>query len=388
MKIVVLGGYGEMGSVISADLSKTAGSTEIIVAGRDGKKADALAKSFRKRNVKGVEACSGNKDEMDRALEGAGVLINASNYYSNIEVMQSCLRNGVNYIDLGGMYHTSLLQLKLGSSFRRKKLVAVIGCGSTPGITNLMALHGSLQFDRINSVDIAFSDYDKTEYNMPFVVPYSMHTVFDEFTSRPAVFNDGKMTFAEPLSGEKVVDFPDPVGKATCYYSLHSELATLPKAFSGKGIRDVSFRGGWDKEFMRATKFLIDAGFASKEKTAVGESAVAPRDVTVKLLNKFIPGRDIRITDLEYLKVELKGSLKGSPKALNVYCKSVTNRELNISAGSWDTGVPPSIVAQEILKGRVSGHGVMAPESCVNPDLFFRELATREIKIFEKSGAS
>ena len=48
-KIVVLGGYGEIGSVITTDLSETAKGSKIVVAGRNKEKAEAFAKSFKRR---------------------------------------------------------------------------------------------------------------------------------------------------------------------------------------------------------------------------------------------------------------------------------------------------------------------------------------------------
>ncbi len=291
----------------------------------------------------------------------------------------------MNYIDLGGMCHTSLKQLKLNGSFRKRGLVAVIGCGSTPGITNMMALKGAERLESVNSIDIAFSDWDRTDYKMPFVVPYSMYTVFDEFTSRPAVFIDGKMRFVEPLSGEKKVRFPSPVGVSICRYSLHSELATLPGSFADKGIRNVSFRGGWDSEFIKITKFLIDAGFASGLKEHFKSGDAAPRDVAVKLLNRFLPPSNVKINDLEYLRVELNGYKKGAKKRIIMYCKAVTNRKWNIGAGAWDTGVPPSIAAQMMAEEEISARGVLPPEAALPADKFFIELKRRNLNVYAEA---
>ncbi len=384
-KIVVLGGYGEIGSVITTDLSETAKGSKIVVAGRNKEKAEAFAKSFKNPNITGKEADVANEDQLKDELEGAKVLINATNYYNNLNVMEVALASDVNYIDLGGLYHVTLKQLRLNKKFEQNKLIAVIGCGSTPGITNIMVDYGAKQLDKIDTVHIQFGDKDYTKYNYPFIVPYSMYTLFDEFTKDAAIFSNGEIKFVEALSGEREIDFPEQVGRIKCFYSLHSELATIPENLKSKGIKNCSFRGSWDPEFIKKVKFLIESGLASEKKVKVNNAEVSPRDVTVKMLNRFLPPTNIAINDIEFLRTELSGSANGKAKKIVMYCKTTTNKKWNIPAGSWDTGVPASIVAQMLLKGKVKGFGVLPPDcGCINPDLFFKEIEKRGMKIYRE----
>jgi saccharopine dehydrogenase-like NADP-dependent oxidoreductase len=386
VKIVVLGGYGEIGSCISADLAQTAKDMEIVVAGRDEAKAETLVRTLKAKNVRSAVADARDMESVERVLKGADVVINATNYYMNIDIMKIALDCNVNYMDLGGLFHTTLEQFKLHDQFRKKELLAFLGCGSTPGITNLLALHGANQLDRVEAIHIQFGDKDYTKYNTPFVVPYSMHTVFDEFSKKPAVFENGKTKFVEPLSGDIKVLFPDPVGVVTCRYSLHSEVATLPVSFKSKGIRGCTFRGGWDNDFIYKTKFLIDSGFSSYEPIMVDGAKVNPRNVAVALLNRFIPGKDVKIDDLEYLRIAVTGKKNGKKLTIAEYCKAVTNKKLNIPSGTWDTGVPASIIAQMIAKGEITSRGVLPPEK-VNIDLndFFSGLKRRNIEVFSST---
>ncbi len=383
-KIVVLGGYGEMGRVIVTDLVDTFRG-EIVLAGRNKEKAESFAMSLKAKNVTAFVADADNDAQMKALLKGTSVLINATNYYSNIKIMRSALKNGVNYLDLGGLYWLTKQQLKLHNKFKKKKIVAILGCGSTPGITNIMAEYGAKRFDSIRSLDIAFADKDYTQYNQPFVVPYSMQTVFDEFTKAPPIMEKGRIMFEKPLTKIRHIDFPKPVGRIACRLSIHSEVATIPKTFHEKGIRECGFWGGWDEDFVRKAKFLIDAGFASEKPMTLGRKEVVPRLVAVALLNRFMPPTKTKINDMEFLRVEIKGRKNGKDKKLVVYCQAFTEKRHNIPAGSWDTGVPPSIIAQEIAKGQISAKGVMAPERCISPKLFFKALKRRNMKVFTRS---
>lgn len=382
MKILVLGGYGEMGRISVIDLFETF-KGEIIVAGRSKEKAKGFVNSFKSKKVKWVQADINQFEKLTQILSDCDVVINATQYNMNLKVMAAALSAEVNYIDLGGLFHITRKQLKLDKKFKKAGITAIIGCGATPGITNIMAAYGAKFFDRINSINVQFADKDYTKYDMPFVVPYSMHTIFDEFSMKPAVFKNGKFKFVEPLNGLEEINFPRPVNKATCFYTLHSEVATFPFSFKTKGIKSCSFKGGFEKDFVDKVKFLIDTGFASENPVSYNNYSIVPRNFTVKILNEFIP-ENTRINDIEFLRVEILGKRSGRNKRLVVYCKSVSNKKWDIPAGSWNTGTPPSIVAQMLANGSITKRGVMPPELCINPKIFFKELKKRQINVFSK----
>lgn len=382
MKILVLGGYGEMGKIIVIDLFETFNG-EIIVAGRNKEKAEQFANSFKNKKVTWIKADINQQEELTNILNNCDVVINTTQYSMNLKVMESALSAQVNYIDLGGLFHQTRKQLKLHKKFKTAGLTAIIGCGATPGITNIMAAYGSTYFDEINAIHVQFADKDYTKYDTPFVVPYSMHTIFDEFSMKPAVYQDGDFKFVEPITGSEKINFPHPVNNAICFYTLHSEVATFPSSFKTKGIKNCSFKGGFDKDFVEKVKFLIDTGFDSENPVKQGKVTIIPRDFTIKMLNKFIP-ENTKVNDIEFLRVEIHGTKNNQDKKLVVYCKSVSNKKWNIPAGSWNTGTPPSIIAQMLINKDITIKGVIPPELCINSEIFFKELEKRQIKVSKK----
>lgn len=384
MKIVVLGGYGEMGSIAVLDLVETCKNCEIVVAGRDTKKARNFANSFRRKNVKYATVDVSDIRKTAKLLKGSMVVINATQYYNNLKVMRAALQAGVHYVDLGGLFHMTRKQLKLHQKFKKKNLLAVLGCGATPGITNVLAAHGAKFFDKINEIQIKFAGYDYTKYKTHLVIPYSAYTLFEEFKDKPAVFTKGKIKFVEPLSGEQENIFPEPVGKVKSYYSLHSELATFPSSFKNKGIRECSFRVSFDPHFIHDIKLLIEIGLAEEKPIWIDHTKVEPIKVTAKELNRFMTPENVKIKDIEYLRVEIFGKIKGKNKKLTVDAVARSNPKWNKPAGSVDTGVPLSIIAQMITKGQIEQKGVLPPELCIEPKIFFKELGKRRIEVYTK----
>ena len=53
--------------------------------------------------------------------------------------MRACLEAGCDYLDLGGLYHVTGEQLELHERVRGGGPAGVLGIGSSPGKTNLMA---------------------------------------------------------------------------------------------------------------------------------------------------------------------------------------------------------------------------------------------------------
>ena len=86
--------------------------------------------------------------------------------------------------------------------------------------------------------------------------------------------------------------------------------------------------------------------------------------------------------DLATLPTPGYGSLivevEGSKDNMTVKYTYIMNADL-CDATEW----PASIGAQMLAKGEINHKGVLAPEQCINPELFFSELKKRGIEISE-----
>ena len=177
-----------------------------------------------------------NADAVARSLKGAVVCVNCADYRLNLEVMRGALAARAHYVDLGGLFHMTRRQLELDEEFRAAGLTAVLGMGSAPGKTNLLA---RAAIERLGTgpkrLEIWAVTRDPAAADHPFPAPYSVRTLIDELRMRPMVVRDGDLVDVEPLSGEAEREFPEPVGRAKGIYTLHSELATVEAAATATG---------------------------------------------------------------------------------------------------------------------------------------------------------
>lgn len=394
MAFLILGA-GAMGAIALRDLIETYdGKKEIIVADYYPKKAEDLIKSFNKKNknIKVAFCDVRNLDNFVKEFSNADTIINCLQYQYNVDVMKFALKIKANYVDLGGLFHFTNKQLELHEEFKKNNLTAVIGMGASPGITNILANKAYEYFDKIKEIHIRLGSKDNTKYSFKQALPisYSLKTILEEFSFKPAIFTKGKLKFIKPMSGIKEHNFPKPVGKVKPMYTIHSEIATLPSSFKDKGIEEVSFKIAFPEDFVNKVKFLRDLGLANENELDINGLKIAPIDLVNKVaMSQAVPEIIGDINQCEIVRVIGKGIKDKKKSTLILDCFTYSKPEWNVGT-DINTGSPPSIVAQMIDKKLIKEFGVHAPEKVVPFDLFIEELGKRNmnLKIQEKKSWS
>ena len=209
----------------------------------------------------------------------------------NLLAMDAALAARVHYIDLGGLYHMTLLQRERHAAFRDAGLMAILGMGSAPGILNVMAAQAAPGMTRVDEVHCMVGAHDGTRWQTPPLLPfgYSPDTLLDEFALPSAVFRDGDIQMVPPLdpAERRRERFPDPVGELDLDTTLHSEVATLPDFFRDRGVREVTFRQGFEAAFADRLRLLVQLGLV--DTTPLPGFGVAPRDLLKALLQRLPP---------------------------------------------------------------------------------------------------
>jgi lysine 6-dehydrogenase len=324
-KFIVVGGCGTIGRVVVRDLSESHRQNQITVA--DYRPVE-LIRSPRVRTV--------FADARQPDLRGHTVVINCTQHEFNLHVMRAALRDGVHYVDLGGLFYWTRRQLKLHRQFKHAGLTAILGMGCAPGITNVLTRAAIERLGTAKSVKIRVGTKD---FNPAPGVPYSVKTLYEEFTLTAWVVSGGKFREVQPRTGWELVEFPKPVGRQWLVRTRHSEVATLPVTFN---LRQCDFKVGFDRQFVRD---------------------VVAGKVPSRPVERGVPD------DYEIARVIVDGHV--------LDCHAKANRRWHASAGDINTGCPPSIVAQMIATGQIAQRGVLPPEVAVPVEPFFRELNKR-----------
>src|SRR2546421_5127185 len=242
VRVAVLGAAGTIAPAIVRDLASSREVAGMSLLDLDGERAAAVAQEHGGERAIAAEVDARDVDELATALRGVEVLVNTASYRINLEAMRACLQAGCNYLDLGGLYWMTTRQLEHGPDFEDAGLLAVLGIGSSPGKTNLMAASAVRELGTApESIEICAAGRDPTVSpdDGRLHPPYAIQTLLDELTLAPVVIRDSASVEIVPLSAGGTVDFGEPIGPAETIYTLHSELATFGESFS---CREASFR--------------------------------------------------------------------------------------------------------------------------------------------------
>jgi saccharopine dehydrogenase-like NADP-dependent oxidoreductase len=349
VKVAILGAGGIIAPAIVRDLAESDEASELLLLDLDLDRAQAVAAKHggEKSRVEAVDA----RTDLAGHLQGIDVLVNSASYRVNLSAMNACLDVGAHYIDLGGLYHLTGDQLGLDQAFRDAGKLALLGMGSSPGKTNVMAVKAIEQLGETpKTVDVLAAGRDLDPPDGPSY-PYSPRTLVDELTLAPIAIRDGKPTALAPMQDAADYDFPDPIGNGKMIYTLHSELRTFGDSF---GCRECSFRLSLAPAVLERLRPLMSASDEAIERAA--HEAVAPSGKTISA-HVIVASTDA--------------------KAVTVTAVTRGMEDWGLGGGVVSTAAPSAAAVRLIARGKIDATGALPPERCVKPEDLFAELERR-----------
>ena len=356
MRAAVLGAGGTIGPVIVRDLAESGEVSALRLLDIELERAAEVARtSGAAKSAEAVAVNAGDPEALAAALEDVDVLVNSASYRFNLGVMEACVQAGCHYLDLGGLYWMTERQFELGAAFAEAGLLAVLGIGSSPGKTNLMALRGvrelggdTVEFD---SIDVSAASRDPLARDDGRLrPPYAIQTLLDELTLEPVVIRDGAEVHVAPLSDGGVVDFGEPIGAGETIFTIHSEMATFRRSF---GCRNGSFRLSLTPTLRDQLGRLVGADAEQIQEAQRAASSPSNETVSVHLVTTTtLDGRGCAV-------------------------RSVSRPHFGLGGSVVSTAAPAAATVRLLARGSVKARGALPPERCLDPEEMFAELATR-----------
>ena len=353
MRVAVLGAAGTIAPAIVRDLADSREVADLLLLDLDEDRARAVAATHGGRRAAARRADA--RRGLAAQLDGVDVLVNSASYRVNVDAMRGCLEAGCHYLDLGGLYWMTGRQLELDDELRAAGLLGILGIGSSPGKTNVMAALAVRRLgERPERIDVVAAGRDLDPPD-GFSVPYSLRTLLDELTMRPVVVEDGRAQELEPLSEGGLVRLPEPIGEAETIHTLHSEVRTFPESF---GCRRARFRLSLAPELLGRLRALAGATDGEIEAAAGTVLPPSPRTVSVHLVEvEGQSGRVVRVTAVTH-PVDAWG----------------------LGGGVVSTAAPAAAAVRLLGRGQIDARGALPPERCLEPDLLLPELERRSCR--------
>ena len=149
-KILIVGGYGAVGSSIAERLMKVY-PHQIIIAGRSFWKAQAKAEEFQNKVI--PQQLDVNNSNDFSVLNDVELVIMCLDQ-QNTDFVEYCISKGISYIDISADYKNLQKIEKLHFLAEQNKSTVVLSVGLAPGITNLLAQYVVSRMENVESIDI------------------------------------------------------------------------------------------------------------------------------------------------------------------------------------------------------------------------------------------
>jgi lysine 6-dehydrogenase len=349
LTVAVLGAGGRIAPALVRDLadSPEVANMRLLDIAADRAATVAEMHGLGKAEAVGLDARS---DDLAAALRECDVLANCASYRLNVDAMIACLEAGCHYLDLGGLYWMTGKQLELDARFRNAGLLAVLGIGSSPGKTNVMAARAVRELHAVEELHVSAAGRD-LDPPPGLSVPYALVTLIDELTMNPVVLRGSKPVEIEPMSKGGQVDFGRPIGTQPTIHTLHSELRTFGDSF---GCREASFRLSLPEALIARLVDLSKAPPAERERADREALPPSPRTVSTHVVEALGDGRRVRVTAV-----------------------TTSAEEWGFGGSVMSTAAPGAAAIRLLAREQITARGALPPERCIDPDDLFPELETR-----------
>ena len=375
MKVLSLGGAGAVCQHATRDLAQFSDYDEIAIGDYDVAAAEKLTAEIGDPRLRVIQVDAGDHDGLVRVFRDYDVILNGLPWKYDLAVTKACVEVGVSGLDVS----TEEDQWSYHAAAVDKDMVFIPGMGATPGITNAMARRGADQLDKVDEIKIYFA-----AFRCPAPSPGLLITFLWEFhpeLDARLYYENGEYHQVGPFTGIETMTFPGPIGEQEVCYIPHPEVRTMPKSL---GARAVSVRGCFPPHAMRLAKSMLESGLYSEQPITVKGMETTAFEMMFDVLLA-LPGSKETPLWAYGLVVEVTGKLDGRDLKYTYWNRHPGMDEWGGKAAYYkNIAIPLSIGVQMITRGDVQARGVVPPETAIDPEIFFQELARRLIEIHEK----
>ncbi len=305
------------------------------------------------------------------------IVINMALPYQDLAIMDACLETKVHYLDTANYepkdearfsYHW---QWDYDHKFKTKEIMALLGSGFDPGVTNVFIAYANKHFfDTIESVDII--DCNAGDHGHPFATNFNPEINIREITQPAKYYHNGEWVKIDALLESKLIDFPE-VGERRAYLMYHEELESLVKHFPS--IKKIRFWMTFSDDYLMYLNVLQTIGLTSINPVDFNGQSVVP----LEFLKTLLPSPSElseNYTGKTCIGCRITGKKDGeylTKLIVNVCDHQICHKEVHAQAVSYTTGVPAMIGAKMMLSGQWMADGVFNMEQ-LDPDPFMAEL--------------
>lgn len=368
MSRVLIIGAGGVGGVVTHKCAQVPEVfSEITLASRTISKCEAI----RDQISRPIDVAQVDADDPKQVVALINkvkpkLLINVALPYQDLPIMDACLETGLDYLDTANYEPPDVAKFEYKwqwayhDRFKQKGIMALLGCGFDPGVTNIFTAYAQKEhFDEIHYVDIL--DCNAGDHGHAFATNFNPEINIREITQRGKYWENGEWKEIDPMSVSMDFDFPE-CGVKRAYLLYHEELESLVKHI--KGLKRIRFWMTFGESYLTHLRVLQNVGMTRIDPVMYEGREIVPIQFLKALLPdpaSLAPGYKGKTC----IGCLIEGVKDGKPKKIFVYnvCDHAEcYKEVKAQAISYTTGVPAMIGGIMMLTGAWRGDGVFNVE--------------------------
>jgi saccharopine dehydrogenase (NAD+, L-lysine forming) len=376
--VIILGGCGAVGSVVVKTLADQEIFSRIIIGDINEQRAGGIAASIRPDKITAIRVDAENPQSIQSAIQGCDLVVNCIGpFYKTVKtILQTVIEAKINYVDVCDDVDVTLEILDMDETARQAGITALIGMGSSPGATNILAKFAADNLlDETEAVDI-FHAHGGEPIEGEGVIGHRFHCMRIDIP----MYLDGRLKYVkffeeDGIELRRTFDFPALGDNIPVYPYPHPEQVTIPNYIK---LKQVTNRGTvLPNEYYNLTKDICQIGLNSREPVQVKRRTVIPYDFAVAYI---IQQRERILKETSFgrqrgcCSVVVKGKKDGKKLEYRFHMASQSQ------ALGEGTGIPAAMGAILMQQGKIILKGVFPPEGCINP-IDFIDLITRIMKL-------
>ncbi len=380
--VLVIGAGGVSNVTVHKMASVSSIFNKIVLASRTISKCKGIQESVKKKYGVDIDIVSLDADNIDETISlinkhNPFVVVNLALPYQDLNIMEACLSTSTHYLDTANYEPKENAKFEYKwqwdyqQKFKEKGLMALLGSGFDPGVTNVFTAHTKKHhLDNIEYLDIL--DCNDGDHGHPFATNFNPEINIREVTSDSKHWENNEWKVGPALKNKVSFDFPE-IGPKNMYLMYHEELESLIKHFPE--IKKARFWMTFGDSYLKHLEVLQNIGMTSIKPIKYNDMDIVP----LQFLKSILPdpgslgSRTKGKTCIGTIITGKKNNLEKTFYTYNICDHEKCFEEVGSQAISYTTGVPAMIGAMLMLEKKWFKPGVWNMEQ-FDPDPFMELL--------------
>jgi saccharopine dehydrogenase-like NADP-dependent oxidoreductase len=154
MRVLALGGSGDMGRMAVAALLSSKHVTHITIADKNIDVANKYIALINSERLSAVEIDIMEEEKLSNIISKYDIVMNTIGPYYKFgtKILKIVIENKKHYADICDDWKPTLEMLKMDNVAKKSGITAIIGIGASPGISNLMAVKAASELDEVYEI--------------------------------------------------------------------------------------------------------------------------------------------------------------------------------------------------------------------------------------------